>query len=201
MTEIVEISKAELDILRNGHALLDKLWNDKDAGLNFKKMVRSKLPEAKIPELDTIEVVTKPIYDELEESKKKNKSLEDRLDQWEANQKNAKDENDLQSTLDRVQKDYGFTEEGMKKVKNRMMEKNNPDAESAAAWVAKQEPKAQPVASSNYMPQDLNLYGVQNKDDNFAQLHDPDTRRQWEADQINDILSSPEKYREFGGSL
>jgi hypothetical protein len=121
--------------------------------------------------LDIVANVTAPLVAEIEEQKKANKSLADRLDSWETNQKNGKEEAELQGQLDSLKKTYSFTPEGMQRVVDRMKEKNNPDAESAAAWVLAQEKKARPITDSALLPQALNLYGSNSEDENWAELN------------------------------
>lgn len=166
-----EISDAQFATLQRGQALLDKLWNDPKGGTAFKKRVKEIIPDAKIPELDIVDEATAPLVAALEEQKKANKSIADRLDNWEKSQKDSKEESELQSQLDSVRKTYGFTADGMDKLITRMKEKNNPDAEAAAAWVAAQERKAKPISSSNIGPSALNLYGTSTEDDTWAALN------------------------------
>lgn len=166
-----EISEADLLVKNRAMMLLDKLWNDPKEGMSFKKKVKELVPDAKIPELDIVNNATAPIVAALEEQTKRSKSLEDRLNNWEENQKNGKEEGELQAQLDMIRKSYGFTTDGMQKVIDRMKAKNNPDAESAAAWVASQERKSKPVTDSALMPSALNLYGSNSEDETWAELN------------------------------
>lgn len=168
---MAEISDAELAVKNRAVALLDKLWNDPKEGMSFKRKVKELVPDVKIPELDIVEGATAPLMAEIEEQKKANKTLSDRLDNWEKTQKDGKEEVELQSQLDSIKKAYGFTIDGMQKVIDRMKEKNNPDAESAAAWVASQERKTKPVTDSALMPAALNLYGSNSEDESWADLN------------------------------
>lgn len=168
---MAEISDADLAVKNRAVALLDKMWNDPKEGMSFKKRVKELVPDAKIPELDIVDSATAPLVAALEEQKKTSKTLADRLDNWEQNQKNSKEEGELQTQLDHIQKQYGFTVDGMQKVVDRMKAKNNPDAESAAAWVASQERKAAPVSNSALMPTALNLYGSNSEDESWAALN------------------------------
>lgn len=168
--ETVEISKSDLAILQNAHKLLGDLWDGK-TGMDFKKMVKAARPDTKIPELETIEAVTKPYDEKITHLTENNKKLEERLDKWEEDQKNRSEESELSSTLHDVKKKYSLTDEGMDKVIARMKEKSNPDAEAAAAWVRDQLPKTKPVNNSNYTPQSFNLYGSSEKDEKWEALN------------------------------
>ena len=167
-----EISEADLAVRNKALALLDKMAADPKDGMAFKKKIRELVPDAKFPELDIVASATTPILEKLEEQTKLSKTLADRLDSWEKNQKDGKEEAELQSQLDRVKKTYSFTPEGMQKLVERMKEKNNPDVEAVATWVAAQERKARPVTDSALMPSALNLYGSKTPDDNWKALNE-----------------------------
>ncbi len=162
---MVEISEADLAIKNKAVELLNRMISDPKEGLSVKRKIKALIPEAKFPELDVIDTVTEPLVTRLAESEKTNKSLSDRLDNWEKAQKDSADESALQKQLDNVKKSYGFTDEGLQKVVDRMKTKNNPDAESAAAWVASQERKAKPISDSALLPSSINLYGSNSASD------------------------------------
>jgi hypothetical protein len=168
-----EISDAELATLRRAQSLLDGLWNDKEHGMALKRMVKAKLPDARIPELDIAEPMLAPVKAELEEQKKANKTLADRLDAREAAEKEAKEDSDLTTSLAQAKKEYRLTDDGMAKVIKRMKDTNNPDPAAAAAWVTDHEPKPNPVAASSWSPSDLNLFGTGTKsaDEDIQSLH------------------------------
>lgn len=199
--ETVEISQERLAALGRAEALLNTLWNDKEKGLEFKRMVKNKVPDAKIPELDIIETVTKPYNDQISALKESNKKFEDRLTAWETEKLNAKEEGDLTKMLDSVRSKHRFTDDGMAKVVARMKEKNNPDAESAAAWVLAQEVPVKPANSSIVpgVPGKANLFGSAKQTDEWKELNiDP---LGYADNEIANILTNPEQYREFGGEL
>ncbi len=168
---MAEISDAELAVQRRAVALLDKMITDPKDGLSMKRKIKELVPDAKFPELDIIDTTTAPLIAALDEQKKTSKTLADRLDSWEKSQKDSREEGELQSQLDHIRKQYSFTTEGMQKVIDRMKEKNNPDADSAAAWVAAQERKARPVTDSALLPQALNLYGSNSEDESWKELN------------------------------
>ena len=171
MSDMLEISKSEYDVLVKARGLLDTLWNDPKEGLEFKRKVKNVLPSARIPELDILETATKPLNDRLSASEESSKKLEERLEKFESERRDEKEETELVRSLESAKKKFSLTEDGMSKAVARMREMKNPDAESAAAWVAAQEKKAAPVAKSNYAPQSLNLYGAGKEDDMWADLN------------------------------
>ena len=186
---MAEISDAELATLQRAKSLLDTLYSDGDMGMDFKRMLKKKFPDARIPELDIVDKERKAIDEKINPIAEENKKLKERLEKWETDQRNKEEEGALKATLSDVQKKYGFTEEGMQKVIARMKDKNNPDAESAAAFIKSQEPKPQTIKSSNYLPQDMNLFGSSQKsdDESIKALHmDP---RKWQDNEIASILN------------
>lgn len=186
MSENVEITKAQLDTFQRGMALLDKLWPDMD----FKRMVKAKQPDIQIPELDIVDQATKPVNEKMAALEADNKKLRE---DWEADRKSRQDERamiDFRSELTAAQKKFGLTDEGLQKVVDRMKDKNNPDVEAAAAYVLSQQPKPEPVAPSGLAPESFNLYGVQEKDDNWSELHKNPIK--WFDKQAAAILAEPQ---------
>src|SRR5574337_56914 len=169
---MAEIDDKELDTLRRAYKLMDDLYSDKEYGMAFKKMMKAKAPESRIPELDIVESVTKPYDDKIASLVEENKKLRE---EWENDRKSRKDKEEevfVRATLDDVQRKYGLTDDGMQKVIARMKDKNNPDAEAAAAFVLSQQPKTKPATTSNYTPSDLNLYGSSTADEQYKELHE-----------------------------
>lgn len=168
---MAEISDQDLAVKNRAVELLNRMINDPSDGLAVKRKIKALVPDANFPELAVIDNASAPIKAALAQAEVFNKSLSDRLDKWEASHKDAKEEGEIQAQLDSVKKQYSFTNEGMQKVVDRMKAKNNPDAESAAAWVAAQERKAQPVAHSALLPSALNLFGSNTADENWEALN------------------------------
>lgn len=169
----VEISEENFQVLQNAHALLNKMWNG-DKSMDFKRMVKEVMPESQIPELDTVDRITKPLDEKVSAADKRSQALEDRLNKMEEDRKNRDEESALKKDIESVQSKYKFTDDGMKKVFDRMRAKSNPDVESAAAWVKAQEPEPKPSSSSTTpysAPGKLDLYGSSNKSDDWAELN------------------------------
>lgn|SRR5574337_35591 len=184
---MAEIDDAELETLRRAHKLLDGLYNDPKHGMAFKRMMKEKIPDAKIPELDIIEQVTKPYDERMTALEAENKKLHDELELDRKTRKEREEEDSVKLTLAEVQKKYKLTDEGMQKVIDRMKEKNNPDAEAVAAWLVSQQPAPKPVTPTGYQPSELNLFGSSTQEEQYADLHkDP---LKWFDKQVADILS------------
>lgn len=166
-----EISQSELETLRRSEALLNKMWNDPKEGLNFKRKVKEYAPDARIPELDMIQAAAQPFEEKFTKQAEEIKTMRERLEAREKKEKDDKEESELEASLARVKSQFKFTDEGLEKVIARMKEKNNPDAEAAAAWVAAQERKAKPISGSNIGPSALNLYGSKTADEQYAALN------------------------------
>lgn len=205
--ETVSISKAELATLQNTASFLrEGLWNDKDIGLAVKKKAKERFKDINIPELEVeerMEAADKARKEELESIRKDNLTTKEEFEAFKKKQQDEKDNLTFMEQYEKVRKDYSFTEDGMQKVMARMKDKNNPDIESAAAWVARQEP-SKPVTSSNYMPSEFNAKGFfapDSAEEAWKGFEDPNTRRAAENDIINQVLSTPEKFREFGGLM
>ena len=168
---MAEISDHELAVKNRAVALLDRMISDPKEGLATKRRIKALVPDANFPDLDIIDSASAPILSALEEQKKLNKTLADRLDSWEQSQKDSREEGELQAQLDGIRKQYSFSADGMQKVIDRMKAKNNPDADAAAAWVASQERKARPVTDSALLPSALNLFGSNSEDEQWADLN------------------------------
>ena len=172
--EQVTISKAEYDTLLGIRSMLDKGWNNKEKGSAFRRALKDAVPEARIPE-DETDSVAGPIKKELEDLKASIQKDKDDKAAAEKADKEAKFEARMRDDIARVQKEYNFDEEGMKKVFERMREKNNPDVDAAAAFIAKGLPKPQTVTDSGIAPlmaDTKSVFGAADGDDaDMALLH------------------------------
>lgn len=203
--ETVEISKAQLDILQNAHGMLSKLYNDPEKGLEFKKLAKS--AGYKVPEVDLIEKVTKPYDEKFTAVEEENKKLKERLDKWESDNLNAKEEKELHGQLEAIKKEHGFDDEGMQKVIKRMQDKKNPDVEAAAAYVKSQMPKPQITTNSNnfsaskFKGSSLTGGGEEGEKAWNTLLKDASTGGdEFFTNVVNDVFNHPENSKEFGGN-
>ncbi len=208
--EITEVSKARLTALEGVNQLKEALWNDPTYGPQIKEMVKAKFPQANIPEVDATRAARKVESEALEKIAAKEKAIEDRIAAFEKAQadketeyKTRKEEKAFESEVESVKKKYQLTAEGMEKVFARMKEKNNPDVESAAAWVTDHEAKA-PVQENTFAPQTMDMYGANSGADEWRELN-TDPRKYGDkiiTEMANDFRNGNfGKYKEFGGNL
>ena len=149
--------------------VLAKLLKGKHATA-VKRAIREVEPAANFPELDAEDQFVAPVRAEVEGVRGEMKGLADRLDKLIQQGSDRDAENALASDFSAVQRKYGFTEDGLRKVMERMQAKNNPDVESAAAFVNESIPRARPAAatSTDHLPQSFNLKTMFAGDDGDA---------------------------------
>lgn len=201
MADDVTMSAEQAKVLQGAYNLMNKLYSGEKA-MPFKKMVKE--AGFNVPELDTIEQVTKPYDEKLTAYEKKFKDLEDKLAKKETEELDAKELSKLERDIDKYKKEYGVTDDGVKKVIDRLKETKSADVEAAFAWMVSKEPKAQPTKSSHNFSQskftgkDLSrgqdtesveklLSGKMSGDDYFDHV-------------VNDVLNDPEGQIELGGN-
>lgn len=132
-----------------------------------KRAIKEIEPNANFPELDAEDQFVAPVREEVSGVRKDVQGLTDRLDKLIQQGTDRDAESALASDFSAVQKKYGFTEDGLRKVMTRMQEHNNPDVESAAAWVNEGIPRAKPASATgtNHLPQSFNLKTMFNGSD------------------------------------
>lgn len=207
MSETVEISAQKLRDLQAAEAFLNDLGNDGEIGITVKQRAEKKF-NVKHPDLvarqQIEDTLVKPLRAELEESKKNFKDVDERLTKFQNENLNAKEEVALEKKLRNAQSQYGLTDEGLNKAINRMKAEGHTDIDAAASWVVGQEPKAKPASAPNYMPQDFNLFGSSEIDEQWRGLNENPVKFADKeiANIMNDFASGEQdKYREFGGTL
>lgn len=179
MTETVSIDIrefAELQKLARSGKIAEQVWNDPKHGMKLKQLVKEAIPDANIPELDAVEHAREQASKIREEAFAKVNEVEERLKRFEESS-NKRDEDEKQRRIEidfaqRVEaakKKYHLTEEGTKKVFERMKEHNNPDVEAAAAYIVSQEPKS--PTQPSYAPQGMDLYGSASGDKQWEELN------------------------------
>lgn len=203
--EVVEVSKQQYEALNNAYSMLNKLYNHPDKAMEFKKLAKE--AGYKVPELDTIERVTKPYDEKMSALEKNYKDLEEKYNKRDLADREKEEERALRIELDSVQKKEGLSDEGMNKVIARLMEKKSSDVEAAAAWVKSQEPKPKLTTNTHNFAagkfdgakwagggeegekawKTLMKDGATGSDDYFASV-------------VDDVLNHPENSREFGGN-
>lgn len=173
----VEVDQDQLATLTKANNLFNELLDSQKTGLSVKKMIKEMHPEAKIRDLDLIESVTAPYDARLAEQQARMDALQKVIDDDRQARENDKAETHMRGSLDRIRKEYGFTDDGMTKVIELAKERNLAhDLEAAAALVKQAMPKAAPTsARSSLLPQRLDIYGMQTPGDvmdaKWKQLH------------------------------
>lgn len=194
MTDTVEINArdlAELQRLAQSGKIAEQVWHDPKHGMALKALVKEVMPDASIPELEVLNATNKV----REEADVKFNALAEKLTKFEEREQQRIDERKVEreeisfaAKVDAIRKAKNFTEEGMKKVFDRMKEHNNPDIEAAAAWVLSQEPKV--PTQSAYAPQTMDVFGSASGDQEWAELNANPGK--WYDKTVMEILNDPQ---------
>lgn len=190
--DTVTLTKAQFDELNGLKTLTNELWADPKDGLTFKKLVKAKRPNTRVPEIDIAEPLVKSLEAKLDETNKKHQTLLDKIaeDAKKADDKQA--ERDLLAAIDGAQRQYRLSDEGRDQMIARMKATGSPDAEAAAAWVASKQPAPAAIAATGLMPNDFNLFGAGqvSDDESIKLLHQNPSR--WMEAEINGLMSNTE---------
>lgn len=193
MSETVTISKDSFETLTKIKALMDKTWDGKDTGGPLRALLKKVDPSIKIPE-DVADSVIAPVNARAEAAEKAAKDTAERLDKFLAESKDKDDTATLRTELSSAQKKFGLDDEGLTKVMQRMKDKSNPDVEAAAAWVASQAPKPQPLADHGISGMSADLFGSTKQDEQWKDLQtggDPFRPGGWFDREAIKILNEP----------
>ena len=173
--------------------LLNRLLGNPETAAEAEDLISRVNPNADFPMKRAREAVIKPVMSELEKEREKIAALEAKLAAREKAEEEAAErarENSLLSRIDSVKGKYGFSDETLQRVMNRMREQNNPDVEAAAAWVAESIPKAAPQTGHDFLPTNVDPWGTTSGDEQWAGLHkDPD---RWLTSELRSIARDPE---------
>ena len=112
--EITEISTAELNTLRTGYALLEKLTEGED-GLDIQRRLKKIDPKLNFPVIDQGDKLIAPVRTELEETKAALKKLQEEKDAERLERQNEKALGGLTKEIDRIAAARGFSEETKEK--------------------------------------------------------------------------------------
>jgi len=139
--------------------VLAKLLKDPKLGSSVKRAIKAIEPNANFPELDAEDQFVAPVREEVAGVRKEVSGLAERLDKLIQQGSDRDAETALRADFDAVQKKYGFTDDGLQKVMERMKAKNSPDVEAAAAFIAESLPRARPATATgtNHLPESFNL--------------------------------------------
>lgn len=128
-----EITDEEYNFLQGRRQVADfveSIYNDPALSKDAKALIKRKYPQVQIPDYD----IEDRINQRLDEDRRA-RDDEKRL------AKEQEEEKRFTETRSRVQKEYGFTEDGMKDLEKFMVERNVGDYEVAAQFHAMKNPK------------------------------------------------------------
>lgn len=108
-----------------------ELWDDPQLGPAAKELVKRKRPGVQIPDHD-IRTEMRDGFNKIRKEQEEEKLAE----------RQKKEDDFWKNEKSRVQKEFGFTDEGIKDLEKFMLEKNIGDYEVAATYHAAKNPKA-----------------------------------------------------------
>lgn len=191
MSGSVTVDKASWDLHQRALKLLNKMADDPDQGIAFKKMAKKVDGTLQFTDLDIAERVQAPLTEKLTAAETRLAALEAEREAEKLERQTEKHLSTLRSDVDAAAKTYGLTDEGREKMQKRMQEKGNLDAEAAAAWVAAQTPRSKPSEGTGaFAPTSPGLFGSAEKEDSLSALHQDPIR--WMEDETRKILAEPE---------
>lgn len=141
----VEVDETELSILRGAHKLLDQLTASPKTRRQFQSAVKQLYP-ATVTDEDRVNEAP-----EVQRLNKLEKTVTDFLE----TQKRRDDDNETTAAFGRL-RDGGYTEEGITKIKQLMVDRKIADPEAGAALFDKINPATQ-LPPSGFMPTNWNF--------------------------------------------
>lgn len=182
---------AEQIALQRSRELIDALWNDGEVGRKIQAVAKSKWNDIKTTE-DVLTPIVEPHLNKLKTLEEKYETL---LAEREEEKRKSDDERTklkLEQQLEKARRDFNLTEEGFNQMIDRMKATGNySDPEAAAAYVASKAPPTK-VAGPTWAPQDLDLFGSKNRNEDLIQLHrDP---MGYMDSQLTQFVNDPDKY-------
>lgn len=122
-------------------ALYQKLLANPETRVEQLKLFKKLNPQAAIPEIDA----AAPVVKEVEDLRKQLVSMQKKLE-------DEKLDGKVQTTINRLKTERGFTDEGMQAIIKLAAEKSIPDLEVAADHYERHLPKPDPVIDTGYQP-------------------------------------------------
>ena len=132
---MAEINDAELAELRKLQAFHKSLYDDNSVGMEFRKLIRKKYPQASIPELDALEAAEKSGSSIEKKFEELSKGATEKIDKFFSDRQKEQDDSAVaayQARFDKMVKERGYTEEGQKKLIELMKTKGIREPEDAA---------------------------------------------------------------------
>lgn len=176
MFDTVEVPASRLALLEKVEKLANGLFNDPKHGMAVKSAFKEKYPDAVLPEVDAFKAAQSVKQEVIGAVDDRIKGLSDTMTKFIDEQKaerekssKAREDKDFTQAIKDAQNKYRLTDEGMQAAFQRMKEQNNPDVESAAAWVVSNITKAEPVSGSGYAP--INPFGINQPETHYELLN------------------------------
>jgi len=166
-----QISEEEYRYLQNRRVTADfveSIYNDPKLNKEAKTLIKKKYPQLPIPDYD----MEKKIDDRFAA---RDKQIQDRQNA----RKQKEQEEKWKADRERVQQQYGFTDDAMERMEKTMVDKQIGDYDAAAMYFAAKEPK---TAQDKYNGQ----YWNHHKKEEFKQISDDPEG--WGRDQLMDAL-------------
>ncbi len=181
----VEVSKTEHEQLRTLAQLFDKVWNDPEAGENFRRAAKKHNPNITIPDEHPVAMRQRA---ELDETKTALTGLQTAFEEYKTAAETEKQTAKIREQLGAVQTKYGLTDEGMTKAIEIMQQRNLADPEAAALLYRESLPKAPPQgASSKIFDTRADMFGTTRQDERWEKLHTDEPG--FFADVVNEVFS------------
>ena len=205
----VQVLRSQADLWQRSTALLDRMLGDPVDAPAVEAIIAKHNPQAQFPARAAREAITTPLMGEvdkvraetaaqLETERTARTELQARLDKREADELAAAQraqDSALTDQINAIKTRRGFSDETMERVLNRMRETNNPDVDSAAAWVAESIPKPLPATGHDYLPSQVDVYGGITDDANKAWDGLRQDPTKWQTQELRDIVRDPEFLR------
>ena len=181
---MAEINDAELAELRKLQAFHRSLYDDQAVGMDFRKLIRKKYPQASIPELDALakaEETGTALEKKVEEM---SKGVTEKIDKFLTDRQKEQEDGQVaayQARFDKIVLERGYTEDGQKKLIELMKGKGIRDPEDAVILFESTLPKEK--LSPKQFSSRMQFVSPDGKEDeSFKRLmEDPD---QWAADEM-----------------
>lgn len=172
MAELVEMTEEEAKLLRGSKVLMDQLLKSPKTKRTVEQEIKKLYPEAV-----TTDDIAAPYIERIS-------GLESRLNKMVSDQQGERLDSKLNSQIQQL-RDEGYTEEGIAKIKEIMVQEQIPNAIAASKlWDKANPPK--PAENSNFAPTDWG-FGRQTDDADAALLFkDEDAWAEREARKVWD---------------
>ena len=193
---MAEINDAELAELRKLQAFHKSLYDDNSVGMEFRKLIRKKYPQASIPELDALEAAEKSGSSIEKKFEELSKGATEKIDKFLSDRQKEQDDAAgaaYHARFDKMVKERGYTEEGQKKLIELMKTKGIREPEDAAIIFETMQPKVK-TAPKQFSSRMAFVSPDGKEDESFKQLMgDTD---QWFGDEFANALEELKSQRE-----